>query len=69
MDGTPLPDGTTYSVQGKDLSQPTLKLDFNGQGSFSFRIPTNFLEDFYGITFTVVSQGLTNTKSDSLAVI
>lgn len=27
MDGTPLPDETTYSIQGLDLSLPTLKLD------------------------------------------
>lgn len=41
----------------------------NGQDHFSFRIPTQFTEEFYGVTFTVISQGLTNTKSDSVAVI
>lgn len=69
MDGTPLPDTTSFTIQGQDVQIANEKLDQNGQGYFTFKIPKDFLEDFFGITFTVKAQGLSGTKADSIAII
>ena len=69
MDGNPLPDSATYSIQGDGISQPGLKLDLNGQGDFQFTIPGHSTDNFFPVTYTVQADALTNTKADSIALV
>ena len=69
MDGSSLSSGTTYITNGAGFNSGPLELDEAGSGIFTFTIPLDFKSDFYGISVTLNSGELSETKSDSIAII